>query len=211
MEKLIAVPRSQRGKSSARRLRAQGMVPAVFYGARYDSTPIAIKAKELEQALAHRKGLVNLIIEGTGEYEVVVREIQRDPTTEKIQHVDLLGITRGEKMISTVAIELVGEPVGVKENGGILEFHSRYLEIECLPKNLPEKIVVDVSEIDIGESVHVEDLKVEYVDILNAPQTTIASVATPTVVKEVIEEVEEVAEEGEAAEEEGEAEEKSEK
>ena len=187
------------------------MVPAVFYGARYDSTPIAIKAKELEQALAHRKGLVNLIIEGTGEYEVVVREIQRDPTTEKIQHVDLLGITRGEKMISTVAIELVGEPVGVKENGGILEFHSRYLEIECLPKNLPEKIVVDVSEIDIGESVHVEDLKVEYVDILNAPQTTIASVATPTVVKEVIEEVEEVAEEGEAAEEEGEAEEKSEK
>lgn len=197
---LSAVLRSERGKNEMHRLRSQGMIPAIFYGTNYENTPIAVNGKDLEQALAHRKGLVNLKIEGSGEYEVIFREIQRDPVTDKIQHVDFLGITRGVKMTSTVTVELTGEAVGVKSSGGILEFHRRHLDIECLPKDLPEKVVIDVTDIDIGDSIHVSDVEIENVTILNNPKSVIVSVAAPTISKALEEELEEGEEEGEEGE-----------
>jgi large subunit ribosomal protein L25 len=210
--KLIAVLRSQRGKNEMHRLRNQGLIPAVFYGANYENTLIAVKVKDLEQAVSHRKGLVNLKIEGSGEYEVIFRDIQRDPVTDKIQHVDLLGITRGVKMTSTLPIELVGEAVGVKSSGGILEFHRRLLDIECLPKDLPEKVVIDVTDVDIGDSIHVSDIEIENVTILTSPKSAIVSVAAPTI-SLALEEEEEEGEEGEEGKEgieEGEGEESTE-
>ena len=181
--KLTAVSRSDRGKNAMRRLRKNGMVPAVFYGANYETMAVAVKTKELEASISHRRGLVNLEIEGQGNYEVVFREVQRDPMTDLIKHVDLLGITRGEKMTARVQVVLTGMPVGVKTSGGILEFNKRYLEIECFPKDLPENITLDVSGLDIGDSIHVEDLKLEAITILDSKKSTIALVAAPVVAK----------------------------
>ncbi len=190
-----------------RRLRRTGRVPGVFYGPRYKDIPLSVNVKELERALSTKRGLVNLDIEGVGEYEVIVREVQRDPASEKIQHIDLLGITRGEKITSTVPVKLLGTPIGVKE-GGILEFVRRSLRIECLPKDLPEEVDLDVSQIAIGESIHVEDILVENVVILNNPKGAIATVIPPTVIKTEVEIAEEEAAEAEA-EEEAEAEKES--
>jgi large subunit ribosomal protein L25 len=180
---LTAAIRLEKGKNANRRLRATGFVPAIFYGANYETTHLKLKTKDLEQVLSRRRGLVNLVIEGKGEFEVIVREVQRDPASDKIQHLDLMGITRGQKMTSTVIVQLVGEPIGVKTGGGVLELHSRHLQIECLPKDLPEQIEVDVSALKVGDAVHVEDLKLENITILHSPKTTIASVAAPTVIK----------------------------
>lgn len=205
--KLLATPRDERGKNAMRRLRRTGRVPGVFYGPRYKDIPLSVNVKELERALSTKRGLVNLDIEGVGEYEVIVREVQRDPASEKIQHIDLLGITRGEKITSTVPVKLLGTPIGVKE-GGILEFVRRSLRIECLPKDLPEEVDLDVSQIAIGESIHVEDILVENVVILNNPKGAIATVIPPTVIKTEVEIAEEEAAEAEA-EEEAEAEKES--
>ena len=210
--KLNAIPRSERGKNEMHRLRVKGMIPAVFYGAHYENKPIAVNLRELEQALTRKKGLVNLSIEGTGDYEVLLREIQRDPVTDRIKHVDFMGITRGEKITATVSLVLKGEALGVKTAGGIIEINRRQLEIECLPKDLPDKIEVDVSGLEIGDSIHVEDLQVENIVFMDNPKTTILSVAAPTVLKTAKEEEAEAAaaaatEEGEAEKKEGEEEE----
>lgn len=179
---LTAYPREDRGKNAMRRLRLQGVIPGIFYGQRYKATAISINQKDLERAVSSKRRLVNLNIEGVGNYEVIFREIQRDPASEKIQHIDLLGITRGEKIITTVPVRLVGTPIGVKE-GGILEFVRRNLRIECFPKDMPDEIVVEVSSLPIGESIHVEDISVENVTILNNPKGAIAAVIPPTVIK----------------------------
>lgn len=197
--KLKAALRSERGKNAMRRLRRKGRIPAVFYGPRYEPISISVGAKELDQALSSQKGLVNLEIADKGDYEVIFREVQRDPLTEAVYHVDLLGITRGFKITSTVQVTILGTPIGVKTEGGILEVIKRELEIECLPKNLPERIEVDVSQIDIGESIHISDVALENVTILNDPRTTIATVVAPTVTKTMIEEAEAEGEEEEVA------------
>ena len=209
--KLTAIKRSEKGKNAMRRLRRNDLVPANFYGPHYDTTPIKVNIKDLERALSIKRGLVSLIIEGVGEYEVIFREIQRDPATDKIQHVDLLGITRGEKMTSAVPVELIGESIGVKE-GGILESVRRNLRIECLPKHLPDKIEVDVSGMMIGDSIHVEEVVIENITILNNPKSVIVAVHPPTVIKAAVEEVvegEEAEEEAAEGEEEAEEQEKS--
>ncbi len=200
--KLTAVSRSDRGKNAMRRLRKNGMVPAVFYGANYETMAITVKLKELEASIALRKGLVNLEIEGSGNYEVVFREVQRDPMTDAIKHIDLLGITRGQMMTAKVQVILTGTPIGVKTSGGILEFNKRYLEIECLPKDLPENITLDVSGLDIGDSIHVEDLNLEEITILDSSKSTIALVAAPVVAKTTAAGIEEAeGEEGEESDE----------
>jgi large subunit ribosomal protein L25 len=197
---LTASPRMERGKNAMRRLRKRGLAPGVFYGANYDTTPIAIGIKELDKALSGRKALIKLNIDGVGEYEAIFRDIQRDPTTEKVKHVDLLGITRGQKIDSIVNIELVGDAVGVKA-GGVLEAVRKQLRIECLPKDLPEKLVVDVSDLNIGEAIHIKDLNYENITILNNPNSTVVNLHPPTVSKDAAETSEAGGLEGEASEE----------
>ena len=180
---LTASPRMEKGKNEMRRLRKRGFAPGVFYGANYDTTPITIGMKELEKALLNKQALINLKIDGVGEFEAIFRDIQRDPTTDKVNHVDMLGITRGQKINSVVNIELVGDAVGVKA-GGILEAVRKQLRIECLPKDLPEKLVVDVSALEIGEAIHIRDLSYENITILNNPNSTVVNLHPPTVSKD---------------------------
>jgi len=200
-EKLTANIRTVKGKNSMIRLRSQGRVPGIFYGPHYETMSIDIDAVMLKNALARRKPLYQLEITGKGDFEVIFREIQRDPVSEKVQHIDLYGITRGQKITLTIPIKIVGIPVGVRTGGGILEVVRRHVEVECLPKDLPDFIEADVTNIEVGSSIHVGDLKVENLTILLDKKATIAAVVPPTVTKTAVAVTEEAAAaaEGEAA------------
>lgn len=206
IDKIKAVVRTDRGKNAMRRLRNAGRIPANFYGQNYDTIAIDIDAIMFDNALSRRRSLYNLSIEGKGEFEVIFREIQRDPVSEKIQHVDLYGITRGQKITSTVPIKIVGVPVGVRQDGGILEIIRRQIEVECLPKDIPDYITVDVTDIKIGESLHVGGVKVENVEFLLDDKMSIAAVVQPSVTKAAASEIDEEAEGEEGEEAEGEKE-----
>ena len=131
-------------------------------------------------------------IEGEKEpKKCVIKEIQRDPVSGKFLHVDFLGVRMGEKITVTVPLVLNGTPAGVK-SGGIMEHLIRELEIECFPRHLPEKLEVDVSNLEIGDSIHVSNLKFENMAILDDPDSAVVVIEAPRV---VVEEVEEAVEE----------------
>ncbi|NIQ40238.1 MAG: 50S ribosomal protein L25/general stress protein Ctc [Proteobacteria bacterium] len=197
--------REPKGKGAARKLRAQGLIPAVFYGPEIPSTAVVIEKKDMLRILERGQNvLINLRIKdgdgkkGGSDHVVMVRECQLDPLKGAPIHVDFLEISMEEKMTVEVPIRLMGKPEGTKI-GGVLEQIRRELEIECLPKDLPPAIEVDVSHLEIGDSMHVEDISAEKFKILTEPHMTIATVVPPTVEKEpepeeVPEEVEEEAE-----------------
>ncbi len=192
MEKvhIDALLREERGKGAAKKLRREGFVPAVLYGGKHSSLPIKLPYPTVER-LAERIERENILLEvtlknGKGEetVEAVVKEVQRDPVTWKVIHMDLYEIVRGQKIAVTVPVHLIGKPVGV-EMGGIIEHELRELEIECLPKDLPSSIDIDVSHLNIGDSIHVRDIKVgEGIRILEDPDATVLAIVAP--VKEVV-------------------------
>lgn len=211
-DKLMADVRTEKGKNAMRRMRSAGRIPGNFYGSNYDTISVSFNEIAFRNAVAKRKSLYTLVIEGKGEFEVIVREIQRDPVSERIQHVDLLGITRGQKITATIPLKYEGIPEGVRVGGGILEVIRRKVDVEALPKHLPEYIIVDVTNLEIGESIHVADVRTEDVNILLTDKMTIVTVVPPAIFKTAAEELEEAeAEAAEAAEaeegEEGESEE----
>ncbi len=192
--------RETTGKEFARSIRRDGKIPGVFYYAGKESEPLTVEVKALRMILASKPTLITLQMDDGSEKEAIIREIQRDPVSEELQHIDFMGIKRGVKITATVPLELVGEALGVKQ-GGIVEHLLREAEIECLPKDIPESLVVDVSELDIGNSLHVSDLEFENIRILTKPETGIVNVILPKVaiVEEVVEEELEEGEEPEEA------------
>jgi len=210
---LSAVPRDESGKGAARKLRDQGMVPAVVYGPDLDSIPIAVNIRDL--AALFRKAesdniLIDLSVEGktTEPYKVLIREVQRGPIRSKMLHVDFQQISLTKKITVSVPIHLKGTADGVKNQGGILEFIRRQIDVACLPTDMRDFIEIDVSEMMIGDSVHAGELDLEGLELVTSENQVIVTVAAPTVAKvsaaggEEGEEVEGA--EGEAAEGEGE-------
>jgi large subunit ribosomal protein L25 len=214
---MVVQKREPKGKGGARKLRSQGLIPAIFYGPKTESTPLSCDGKELSSVLERggQNVLINLTIKGEGsdkktsDHVVMIRDIQVDPRKGLPIHADLYEVSMKETMTVEVPVRLVGKAEGTKV-GGILEQVRREIEIECLPADLPPQIEVDVSHLEIGDSVHVRDISVEKFKILTDEQLTIATVVPPRVEKEVVPEAEaEAEEEAEvAAEEEKEAEEK---
>ena len=204
---LEAQIRDNAGKGYAKRLRQDGLLPCVFYGAEVDgSIPITVKVNELEKIVkdAGANALIKLKVDGR-EYITLVRELQVHPVKRDLLHADLYQISMKEKLQTTVGLYISGEAPGVKE-GGVLQQFLREVEVECLPINIPDHIVVDVSGLGFGESVSVSDLVVgDDVEILTDPETTVVSVVAAQAVEEPEEaedvEAEEGAEEAEAAEE----------
>ncbi len=204
---LYAVPREANGKGPARQIRLHGRIPGVFYYRSDQNVPFSVDSVDLLKILRGKHALINLNIEGLQPRECVVREIQRDPIEDDIIHIDLMGIKRGQKLTVTIPVRLIGVPVGVKTGGGILQSPMNELEIECLPKDIPSEIEVDVTDLEIGHSRHISDLDLPALKILHDPDELIASVVPPTVIREPVEEaVEEEAEEEEKGEEEAEKE-----
>ena len=188
------------GKSVARKLRREGWVPAVYYGPGEPSTPIAVEEKELSRVLhaVHGRGVVlQLQVDGATK-SAIIKEIQREPLYGRVIHVDFQVLKAGEKVEVTVPIVLTGTPEGVKK-GGVLEQVLRELDIRVLPDRIPPEIQVDVSGLDLGDSVHVRDLKLEGVEILTPGEETIATVLVPRGLEEEEEKPEEAAPEEGAA------------
>jgi large subunit ribosomal protein L25 len=162
---LEAVKRSDRGKNEARRLRAAGRLPAVVYGARVGdavpvATPVSVDPKMLMRIMHSDSGVNTLIkirVEGA-ESSVLVKEYQLDPVTNKLLHADFYQLAMDKLLTVTVPVSVKGEPKGVKLQGGLLDFVTREIEVECLPADIPEHIDLDVSELELHQSVRVRDL-----------------------------------------------------
>ena len=178
------------GKNLARRARAAGKVPAVVYGARKETVPIYIESRSLTTAFRQGAGdnaIYLLKMAGTDQTRhAMIREIDRDPVSREILHVDFLRVLMDVKVRVPVAIELSGTPKGVKQEGGILDFVTREIEIECLPSDIPAHLIVDVSEVGMGESFRVSQVSApEGIRILADADRVIAHVAHPAKEEEV--------------------------
>ena len=212
-KKLNVEPRQGGGKATAGQLRRNGKIPAIIYG-HISPTAIAVNAREFRSAFKRitENTIVELHLPG-GVHEVLVKDYQRDNLTGQILHVDFYEFEKGKALRTRVPVRLTGNPVGVKE-GGILETQLRELEVECLPKDLPEEVVLDISELALDRAMHVRDLTLPSgVKVLQAADQVVCLVAYRKAEEEVAPAAVEgeVPAEGEApAEGEGEAEEKSE-
>ena len=200
---LKAQTRNSSGKGAARSLRREGRIPAVLYGPDIDSMPLSVSIYEIEQLLKkinYAQALLKLQIED-GNYPpktVMIREIQTEPLGQNFRHLDLYELDMKRKQVVTVPVVTTGVSKGV-EDGGILQIIRRELDVQCLPSDIPEQITIDISNLDVGESVHVEEVEVEGdVEILHDVNFTILTVVAPKMTEEAEEEAE--AEEGEEAE-----------
>jgi large subunit ribosomal protein L25 len=165
------------GKSVAGRLRSSGKIPAIIYG-HTEPTAITVDAREFRTAFKRitENTIVELHLKG-GVREVLVKDYQKDNLTGQILHVDFYEFEKGKALRTRVPIRLVGNPVGVKE-GGILESLLHVLEVECLPKDLPEEIALDISELALDRSMHVRDLTLPpAVRALQSPDQVVCLVA----------------------------------
>ena len=185
--KLAVQPRSEVGRSAVKKIKSEGFVPAVIYS--HNQAPISLKVKERDIAtlLSHTVGehvLVDLEISGASQM-ALIQEVQHHPVTQQILHVDFQGVSANEEIESTIPVEAVGEALGVKSYGGILEQLHRALAIRCLPRDLPEIINVDVTALNVGESIHVKDIKLPPgVTAVDDEDVTVFLVAEPTVAAE---------------------------
>jgi large subunit ribosomal protein L25 len=157
---LEAQKRDTFGKNEARRLRAKGLIPGVLYGGKGEGMPVAVNPKELMRILHSESGvntLINFKLDGT-DARVLVKEYQVDPIEHKLLHADFYRIALDKMLTVTIPVHLRGEAKGVKQQGGVVDFVHREIEIECLPTDIPERIELDVSELLIGQSIRVRDL-----------------------------------------------------
>ena len=213
---LAVEPRPERGSRASRRLRRQGLVPGVVYGIDTDCVSFKVDGRRLRAVLAEGHALFDVEVDGGGRQPVIIKDQQRDPVRGAVQHLDLLRVRLDEKIEATVALELEGaeEAPGVKE-GGVLEHVTREVTVEALPTAIPDRIVADVSAMEINDTLAASALVMpEGVTLVadEPDEVTIATLSPPRVEEvaepEVEEEAELVGEEGEApaAEEGGEGE-----
>lgn len=201
MEELVlkAKKRTEKGTGVAKRLRRQGLVPGILYGGS-EVVPLTFAFKDLQKILSTKSGentIFQLNIEGAENRErnVIVRELQSEPVKGGVLHADFYEISMDKEITVSVEIVLEGEPVGVSEEGGMLNHLLREIEIECLPTNIPESIKVDVTELRIGDVLHLKDISIPAgVKVLEEPEEAIVSVTA------IVEEVEAPPEEEEAVE-----------
>jgi len=179
------------GKGVARKLRAAGNIPAVYYGRGEAPIALVMNGKEVEGML-HGAAAANVIVDlkvagaTAADRKALIREIQRDPVMGNILHIDLQHISLTEQIVVEVPVELVGTPTGVKDGGGILEHLLRTVEVECLPTDIPDRLEVDVTLLNIGDTLHVSDIKAERVTIKTEAERAIATVVPPTILEEVV-------------------------
>ena len=188
MEKTIlkASERKDFSKSHTKKIRKDGLIPGVFYLKNTAPIHIDVSDKKINPLVFTSKThLISLELEGHEEYDCIIKDVQFDPVTDRVIHFDLLGLTRGEKITLEIPVQLVGTPVGVKE-GGIIQHVRHKIEVECLPKNIPEHIVIDVSALKLGDSIHIGDLKYEDLEFLESAESMIVQVTHPKVKEETV-------------------------
>jgi large subunit ribosomal protein L25 len=181
---LQAEKRDGRGKNEARRLRASGKIPAIVYGTEKNkATEIAVDPKVLLRILHSESGVNTLIgLEGAGLSaggKVLVKEYQLDPIDHKLLHADFYAVAMDKMLTVTVPVVLKGEPRGVKQQGGVVDFVNREIEVECLPADIPEHIDIDISELMLHQGIRVRDLAQDGKwKPISEPETMIVQVVT---------------------------------
>jgi large subunit ribosomal protein L25 len=177
-----AESRAETGKNSNRRLRSRGMIPGVLYAAGREAVPLAVSPHAIGAILKSASGentLFDLELGGSRR-RVILKEFQREPLRGRVLHADFYEVALDKAITVRVHIELEGVPVGVKQQGGIVDFVTRELEVECLPADIPGRIAVDVSHLELGKHLRVSDLKlVDKVAVLADADVVIAHVVMP--------------------------------
>ena len=186
VKNLAAQKREDIANSALKTARKQGNVPGVFYYKGTQSIPVYVKDTALNQFVyTSEVHIINLKIEGMdSSFNCILKDIQFDPISDRPIHFDLLGISEHEKIKLEIPVALIGSPIGAKE-GGIIQHSLHRVEIECLPKDIPSHLEINIENLKIGDSIHVSDLLHEHFTILDSPDTTVVAVVPPTV--EVVE------------------------
>lgn len=196
--KIEVMKRKEVGSNRVKKIRREGWIPGVIYGHGEKSYHIKLRDDDLIRLIheLHSEAtLITLNFEGK-ELQAIIREVTRDPLTEKLLHVDFQHIHEDEEVTVHVIVEIKGESLGVKD-GGILNVEHRYLTVRCLPKDMPEEIVIDISNLQIGDSYHVSDIELPLNVKIEEDQTaTMVNVLSPRKVVEVKPEEEELLAEG---------------
>jgi large subunit ribosomal protein L25 len=196
---LAAEVRTEKGKNASYRLREQGLIPGVVYS-HGKSASIQVDRKDFRSIFKghiSESTIVDLNVKGDKDYQVYVKDYQLNPITDEIQHIDFFKVTKGEKIKTTIELEFIGNSAGVKA-GGVFDIIDRVMEVEVLPKDLSEKIEVDITNLEIGESIQLKDLKVpESMTFISDPEHVVAHCIKARAAME-LETEETVAEEGEA-------------
>jgi len=187
--KLKVEPRMSVGRSAVRKLKARGVIPAIIYGGKDKPQPLQVSARDINAMMSHASGenvLVELEVAGEkSNRTALVQEVQHSPVSGDILHIDFHAISMDETIQAEVPLEPTGIPNGVKNFGGLLEQSLRMLTIECLPRDLPDRITVDVSQLNIGDSIHVRQIQLPSgVTSKVPPDLTAFSVLAPTVEEE---------------------------
>jgi large subunit ribosomal protein L25 len=191
--------REEKGKNTNRRLRAAGQIPAVLYGAGVETVPIQVERKKLEEMFraGATENTIFLLkrVESDQERHARIREMQIDPVSRQVLHIDFQRVLMDQTIRLNVPVHTVGTPKGVREEGGMIDFVTREVEVECLPGDIPEAIEVDVTALVIGDHVEAGALRVpEGVTLLEEPDRVIVSVVYPQRAEEKEEEAEELLE-----------------
>src|SRR5213596_1394022 len=189
--KLTAERRETTGRSAMRKLKQRGIIPAIVYGGKDKPQPLQVSRRDISVMLSHASGeniLVELEIAGEKSSRMaMIQEIQHSPMGGDVLHVDFHVVSMDEKIEADIPLEAAGIANGVKNFGGLLEQNLRVLAIECLPRDLPDKITVDVSELSIGNSIHVRDIKLPSGVIAKVqPDLTAFSVMAPVIEEEPV-------------------------
>jgi large subunit ribosomal protein L25 len=182
---VAAESRDSRGKNEARRLRAKGSVPAVVYGGKTGPVSVAVSPKDLTKILNSKAGhntIFNLNLAGSDSTPVMIVDWQFDPIKDSLLHADLKRIDLTERMTVTVPVVTQGDPKGVKLQGGVYEVVNREIEIECLPNDIPEQFVINVTDLMIGDTVRASDIPMGGSrKLLTMPDAVISHVVAPRV------------------------------
>jgi large subunit ribosomal protein L25 len=177
-----AEKRTEKGKNVNRRLRVSGRIPGVVYGGKGEPVAVAVSPKEIGAVLRSASGentLFDLDLGGSRR-KVILKEYQVEPIKGRLIHADFYEVALDKLLEVKVHVEVTGTPVGVKVQGGILDFVTRELEIECLPTDIPEKIALDVSDLELGKHIRVSDLKLsDKITVLTDPEVVIVHVVAP--------------------------------
>lgn len=199
---LNAIKRENTGKKYAKQLRRNGKIPGIFYSHKEKNIPLIFDINEIHHLMSTEIGLLDIKIDNKRSQKCIIKEIQLDPVSHQPLHLDVMGVKLKEKISVSVPIHITGEALGVKEEGGTLSQSLYELEISCLPLDLPEHIDVDVTNLKLGDTIHVEDLQVENVDIITDPEVVVAGVTiTRAALEEEVKPVEPTVEEEEESEE----------
>jgi large subunit ribosomal protein L25 len=195
--KLKAHKRTVTGRNAIKKIKHQGLVPGVIYGSRSQPVTLQVDARELTNVLAHASSehvLVELeIVDGNQSTNrlALIQEVQHHPLKRELLHIDFQAVSATEKITSEVPIEAIGEALGVRTFGGLLEYSLRTLEVECFPQDLPDIVRLDVTNLNIGESLHVRDIPLPSgVESITDGDLTVVSVVASRVGEEIEEAVE---------------------